>query len=51
MIVYSKQTNLTKTRTFVHSEWTIFAFLWGFYMSEGGAGVTVGMNPFNLSNT
>ncbi|WNM53848.1 hypothetical protein CoNPh15_CDS0001 [Staphylococcus phage S-CoN_Ph15] len=26
MIVYSKQTNLTKTRTFVHSEWTIFAF-------------------------
>ncbi|WNM52889.1 hypothetical protein CoNPh9_CDS0161 [Staphylococcus phage S-CoN_Ph9] len=34
MIVYSKQTNLTKTRTFVHSEWTIFAFLWGLYMSE-----------------
>ncbi|WRW34595.1 membrane protein [Staphylococcus phage CF9] len=32
MIVYSKQTNLTKTRTFVHSEWTIFAFLWGFYI-------------------
>ncbi|WNM53084.1 hypothetical protein CoNPh11_CDS0026 [Staphylococcus phage S-CoN_Ph11] len=35
MIVYSKQTNLTKTRTFVHSEWTPFALLWGFYMSEG----------------